>query len=1063
MATSARMVARKKNARFSQVPAKIAAPRLAEIYKRSALFRTLDAARKKRAVWICAPAGAGKTSVATTYLAERKLPTLWYNVDGRDGDVANVFHYLAVAAKLAAGRRRITLPAFAIEHQTGVAAFARNFFTELYRQRPSPSALVLDDYQDAHSALLDEVLREALTALPEGISVIVVSRAEPPPLLARHVASGAIAIVGTDELRLTHRDTTGMIRVYRPDLTGTRLKNVLPRILELTNGWAAALALLLQTRRDVGIDVVGIEQFSGRLFDYFATEVLDKATPREREFLLKTSVVPSLSGPLAARLTGNPDSERALAELGRRSFLTQQLGTSGSYRYHPLLRAFLLRRAEADLGAAAVQELHRRAAEAFIETDQIDEAMEQFETAGEVGLRTSLLLSVAPSYMAKGRSRTIEAWIARLPAEWVANHGWLLYWQGVSCMGYANARAPALFELAYAHLARDQDIAGIYLCCGAALQAVVHEGRDFSLVDVWIGRLEALERSEVRCPPQFEPMVALGMAMASVMRVMDVSHHHRWTKRAQQLAETSPDPGHRVLTRAFIAMYYAFFVDNFEAAMAVEMLRASARAEDGSTIGELSVMQADALCLWARGDNGPCLTLVRDALSLAARSGVFTLNNFVEGVGVAAALGLGDVAAARSFLASLAKAAHERGGWQEGFYYFNAGWEALVRGESALALGCAEKAQHSAETVGPPFGRMVAPFAVAQALFALNRKDEALASLAKSMQLSRALGSALVLHGCLLVESDCLWEEDGPRALASLREGLELARRHGYYNMYWLSTAIMTRIAIRALEHEIETEHVHATIARRQLVPDTPPVHLENWPWNVRLYALGSFVATREIDPTDVVKGTWPAPERALATTGKPRELLQALIAFGGRGVRESVLTDALWPQAEGDAARRVFDTTLHRLRRQLGDDRVVRLNDGYVYLDERQCWVDVFALDHVLVQTERETEEGAVADPARVARRLLAIYRGPLLAELDISVGWVARPREQLQSKFIRLVERLGLALEHRGAVRDAIVLYERAQERAPRAEALRDALARCTRSGARRVDEKPDEDRTV
>jgi tetratricopeptide (TPR) repeat protein len=720
------------------------------------------------------------------------------------------------------------------------------------------------------------------------------------------------------------------------------------------------------------------------------------------------------------------------------------------------LRAFLLRRADADLGSAAVQELHRRAAEALIEIEQIDEAMEQFETAGEVDLRTRLVLSAAPSYMTKGRGRTIEAWIARLPVDWVANNGWLLYWQGVSCMGYANARPPALLELAYAHFAREQDVAGIYLSCGAALQALVLEGRDFSLLDVWIARLEALEKSGPSCPPPFEPMVALGMAMASVMRIMDRSLHRKRIERAKALAETSPDPGHRILTSGFAAMYDAFFVDNFDAAITVEILRASARAAS-STIAELTVMQAESLCLWAGGDNGSCLALVRDALSLAARSGVFTWNNFLDGVGVAAALGLDDVAAARVFLGSLAKAAQERGGWQEGFYYFNAGWEALVRGESAEALGCAEQARLSAETVGPPFGRMIAPFAVAQALLQLNRKDEAIASLEKAAELSRNLGSSLVLHGCYLVESDYLWDEDRPRALASLRKGLELAREHGYHNMYWFSSELMTRLAIRALEHEIEPEHVLATIARRRLVQDSPPAHLEIWPWACRLRAFGSFETVRKVEPSDRSGGGRRARDSVLAPTGKPRELLQALIAFGGRDVRETVLTDALWPDAEGDAGRRVFDTTLHRLRRQLGDERIVRLSEGCVSLDERQCWLDVWALDKVLAQSEGEIARRAPAsDLTRVARRLLAIYRGPLLADLDIASGWIAGPRQSMQTKFLRSVERLGRALEQAGAQGEAYLLYERALDSVPHAQELRAGVNRCSHAATRRANEE-------
>ena len=1034
------------------MPAKVSAPRLSEVYRRSALFRALDAARKKRVTWISAPAGAGKTSLVTTYLAARRLPSLWYNVDARDADVAHLFHYMTIAARLAARRQKLRLPGFAIEHQAGVAAFARNFFEELYRQRPPRSAIVLDDYHDARSGLFDEVVREAVRALPRGMSAIVISRGEPPSML-RPLTQEDGTVLGTDELRLSSRDTEGLIRVYRRDLRGAKLKNALPRITELTNGWAAALTLLLQSHRIAGFDALGVEEFSERLFDYFATEILDKAAPSERAFLLKTAVVPSLSVGVAARLTGSAETERTLAELEKRSFLTQRLGTSGAYRYHPLLRAFLLRRAESDLGAATVRDLRRRAAEALLEVDQIDEAMEQLEAAEDVALRTKLVLSAAPAYVAKGRGRTIEAWIERLPADWVEKNGWLLYWQGVSCMGYAHSRPRALLEQAYTLFAREKDIQGLFLSCAAGLRAVVHEGTDFSRLDPWIERFEALEKSGLPCPPPFEPMLTTGMLMASAMRIMDMSHHRKWIDRAKDLIAHSDDLGLRVFTGGFLAMYVAMYVDLHEAEDIVEMVRTSARATESSALTELTLMQADAVCLWARGDNHGCLATARDALSLAARSGVFAWNDFLNGIGAAAALGLDDLAAAREFLAPMAEAAEKRGGWPAGFYHLHVGWEALARGQAALAVHCAEQGRLSAETVGPPFGRMVAPFDAAQALFASGQRSEALASLETATKLSRALGSALVLHACYLVEADSFWDEDRPRALAALRQGLALARAHGYHNMYWVSPQLITRLAVRALEHGIEIEHVLETIARRQLAPAAPPVHLETWPWRYRLRVLGAFEVRRQVASKTSGRGAGSLDE-LVALKGKPRELLQALIAFGGRGVREAVLVDALWPDAEGDTGRRVFDTTLHRLRRQLGEDAAVRLCDGALYLDERMCWVDAWALEDTLDRSEKVVRGAPLSDLTPLAERLLATYRGPLLAELDAGTAWSAAPRERLLSKFVRAAERLGGAIEQGRSFGDARAFYERALLLAPDAEPLRTASRRCTDAAARRAD---------
>ena len=101
----------------------------------------------------------------------------------------------------------------------------------------------------------------------------------------------------------------------------------------------------------------------------------------------------------------------------------------------------------------------------------------------------------------------------------------------------------------------------------------------------------------------------------------------------------------------------------------------------------------------------------------------------------------------------------------------------------------------------------------------------------------------------------------------------------------------------------------------------------------------------------------------------KPFLLLKALIAFGGRDVKEEQLCDALWPDAEGDLAHRSFETTLYRLRQLIGKDKAIQLKEGRLTLDRQSCWVDAFALEQVLNEAEGlwETRSRCQADPQRL------------------------------------------------------------------------------------------------
>jgi len=103
--------------------AKITRPRPEQVLARTRLLQRLDRARK--IVWVVAPPGAGKTTLVADYVARRKLTCLWYQIDEGDADIAAFFHYLGLAARKAAPRKRKSLPHLTPEYGAGLNAFTR--------------------------------------------------------------------------------------------------------------------------------------------------------------------------------------------------------------------------------------------------------------------------------------------------------------------------------------------------------------------------------------------------------------------------------------------------------------------------------------------------------------------------------------------------------------------------------------------------------------------------------------------------------------------------------------------------------------------------------------------------------------------------------------------------------------------------------------------------------------------------------------------------------------------------------------------------------------------------
>jgi DNA-binding SARP family transcriptional activator len=222
-----------------------------------------------------------------------------------------------------------------------------------------------------------------------------------------------------------------------------------------------------------------------------------------------------------------------------------------------------------------------------------------------------------------------------------------------------------------------------------------------------------------------------------------------------------------------------------------------------------------------------------------------------------------------------------------------------------------------------------------------------------------------------------------------------------------------------ALEQRIEPDVARGLI--RDFAIPAPLGAPESWPWALRIYTLGRFEILVNDSPLTFGR---KAPKRTIA-------LLKALIAFGGTAVGEQRLADALWPDLEGDAALESLAAALHRLRRLLGTNDVIRQSGGNLSLDSTLCFVDAQAFEAML---ELPGRQAAALD----------LYRGNFLhGEPD--APWSASLRERLRARFVRGVEAAGADLEDAGEHSQAAALYRRGIDTDELVEAFYRGLMRC------------------
>ncbi len=472
--------------------AKLTPSRLYAVTRRERLFTLLDEHyRHYPLIWVAGPPGAGKTSLIASYLAEQKQCTLWYHVDPGDADLATFFHYLAQAAQGAAGRKKLRLPALTPEFMADVPGFTRRFMRELWTKLPRPATFVLDNYQDLPAeAALRTVLPIALAEWPPGAMLVVISREEIPANWAREVTPPRVGYIRWNDLQLTLEETRALA-ASDPNFDQTSLET----LHEQANGWAAGTVLMLERLKTT--DIRTPLNFSGThtsRFAYFAKQVFAQLEEQTRTVLLRTAVLPWMTGSMAEEVSCQCGTDQVLNDFYQRGFfIDRRVEAQLTYHYHDLFREFLVDQREKRYSGAQLHDLKRIAAGVAERAGQHDTAVALYAETKSWDDLSRLICEISPILLAQGRYQTLQGYIAWLPPAERQARPWFLYWSGMSRLVLNPTAARAEFELAYEQFEHtDSDPAGLLLTCSAIIESHYCDLTDMAPTIAWGHRIHQL-------------------------------------------------------------------------------------------------------------------------------------------------------------------------------------------------------------------------------------------------------------------------------------------------------------------------------------------------------------------------------------------------------------------------------------------------------------------------------------------------------------------------------------------------------------------------------------------
>ncbi|MFL5264172.1 MAG: hypothetical protein ACJ79L_17355, partial [Anaeromyxobacteraceae bacterium] len=928
-------------------PAKITRPALPKVVERKGLFARLDeASRAARAVWISGQPGAGKTTLVASYVAAREVRCMWYRVDASDGDVATLFHYLGLAA-LAAGRSHRPLPAFTGGGGGEVAAFAQSFFREAWARVRPRFAVVLDDYHEAPAdSPFHAAVREAIAELPARASLLVLSREDPPPSLARLVVNGTVEVIAADELRLTAEEAAEIAALRSP----AHAQREAASLNERVHGWAAGLVLMLARPRGATMATPPSADSPGEvLSEYFAGEVLDRADAATRKVLLETALLPKVTASDAEQLTGVRRAGATLAALARRGyFVTRAVGQEATYEYHPLFRVFLRAHAEQELPPARLRALRVAAAGRLRARGQIDDALELLSAAGAWDELAALVLGEAPVLCKERRVATLLRWLRTLPPDVAAREPWIGYWTGSCIAPDAPAAARALLERAFQQFADARDARGLYQTWAAIVETAMYEWSEFAPLDRWISTLDRLRRELPVPDAAIEARVAASELDARIARQPGDSAVRACEERLRAIAMESHGRTSHLEVAAQLVVYHSWWGDHDRLrALLREFERAAALTRD--PLSATAWHHAEAVFYALTGDAARSAAAL-DAAFEASRSGGLHLWDLrLRAQGVRTAVLRGDLARAEEHVDAMRAVLDPGRRAHVAVYHHVRGMLRLWQGDARAAREDGAFAVARADETGHALVR-----GLARVTLGLAALSEGGAGAARRLREAAAFASSIhssYLAFCALLplavhELQRGDEADGERLL---RDAFALARANGFVHDPWLGGDAFAVACARALQRGIEVEYVRRLVVARGLARPEGVGDVDAWPWAVELRTLGPFEIRRDGVPLRF----------AGKVQRRPLMLLKVLVALGGGDVAEGDVTEALWPDAEGDAAHHSLETTLYRLRKLLGVDAVVQ-SERRLSLPPSRCWADALELERLVARGSALSRRGA-------------------------------------------------------------------------------------------------------
>ena len=1011
-----------------RLPAKLVRPHVGHAVARTRLFRLIES-QTAPGLWIHGPPGNGKTTLVASYVEQRRGSPIWFQVDADDREPSTFFFYLtqALRAHLPPEHK---IPVADTERRDDWPGFARRFFRNVLTGLAGDAILVFENIHEM-GGVLDDALAQLAAEVAGGQRIIFTSHQPPPAAFVGLLAARHLAEIDAQALRFDMAETSALVvgvtgRVATPA--------ALERLQHATEGWAAGIVLLgAQTFAPEPEDdaAAGAET---RLFEYFSRTVIAKLPDPTRSLLEACAFFPDFDGDLAVAASGNAAAADLLDQLHRsRLFIEKRHTDKGMvYRCHGLLAQALRDRVGLPHTVARRRAL-AAAGKLLVANARLEPSIALLIGGDAADDAASNLVKIAEAMIAEGRLEQFIRLATLLPADSRRREPWVDYYCGL-CLSAQNAlTAQRVFSQTYERFDAAGDALGCTLCAAAIVLDIETNWHSYEGLERWCKLLDRHWSPKlVFSTPESELRAFAGLIAARFGATPTNEERTDIPSRAVLLIQAAADTNAQVSAATMMIHWFmnardptrALYFENF-IEREVRIDRASPNMS-ATWYWILSMLNASAARILRRPELAERSRAYRlTAATIVEAHALTTMKVSLAHAEAARCVVSRDILGIREALDAVESAVQPNQPRLMVAHLYrrtqlhllsaapNEAWAAICH---LIDLG---RSAHYPEKHLSGYYDLAA-----SVLLHLNRFDDALEYNARSLQGVMAGHRQNFEVNSKFIRTVSALHTSEDAALPLLADFFGTLREHRLLDFGRDVARPLAHTSAHALRHKIESAFVYELVVQRNFPP--PANADENWPWPLKICALGTFTVTIGGKP--------------LAFDGKaqkkPLEMLQLVVAHQDSataiGPKVQWLIDELWSNAEAKDPQGAFDTTLHRLRKLIGIDGAIILADGRLSFNTALTWCDVNAFEtlagshHPLQQT-----------------RALAYYSGALLHAT--SYVWAAAPRERLAVLYIATVEACAGRSEASGDHRAALGWYARALEQDNLVEAFYRGLMRC------------------